>query len=91
MTFWAGAAVGEKLEGKNMLHLMSVLEQEGPAFAERSLITLMGTYSSGSAHCRCSVCWHVQACVTSQRAPDQAICRLGHSVVFPDLKFATKP
>eukprot|EP00892_Ulva_mutabilis_P000859 jgi/Ulvmu1/10774/UM069_0008.1 len=35
-------SVGEKLEGKNMLHLMSVLEQEGPAFAERPLVTLMG-------------------------------------------------
>lgn len=35
-------SVEDKLEGKNMLHLMSVLEQEGPAFAERSLVTLMG-------------------------------------------------
>lgn len=38
-------ALDEKLEAKhhaNMLHMMSVLEQEGPAFAERPISTLLG-------------------------------------------------
>lgn len=34
-----------------MLHLMSVLEQEGPAFAERSLVTLMGVFCPASTLC----------------------------------------
>lgn len=36
-----------------MLHLMSVLEQEGPAFAERSLVTLMGMLP---------ICWMPELC-----------------------------
>lgn len=40
------AAIEDKLQGKNMLHMMAVLEQEGPAFAERQLSTLVGATST---------------------------------------------
>lgn len=41
------AAINEKQEPKhqaNMLHMMAVLEQEGPALAERSVSTLFGSF-----------------------------------------------
>ena len=40
------AAIEEKLDSKHnasMLHMMAVLEQEGPAFAERPISTLLGS------------------------------------------------
>jgi hypothetical protein len=44
------AAIEEKLETKrhNMLHMMAVLEQEGPAFAERAISTILGSFSDGA-------------------------------------------
>jgi hypothetical protein len=36
------AAILDKLKNKSMLHMMAVLEQEGPTFVERPLVSLLG-------------------------------------------------